>query len=226
MKFNQAFTMAEALIVLSVVGVLAALSVVAVNNSKPDENIIMFRRGYATTAKAVQNLLNDTTLYPNANSTVTASKLGSSADNKKGLTDTSGENGNNFAYNFALLINPITALTGTNCNDTGNTLSTKTCKFTTADGIYWEVNSDMTSANPYATVLMKLYGEQGGSCTYDPTSCPKPTAFELRIDKLGNIKPVYKRNGRYKFDPVAATYLYYSKINKHSKIPRDARWFT
>ena len=215
MKSKNAFTMAEALIVLSVVGILAALSVVAVNNSKPDENIIMFRKGYATTTKAIQNMLNDTTLYPNANSTVTASKLGSSADNKKGLTDTSGENGNNFAYNFRLLVNPVSL-------DTDNKDATQ--KFTTADGIYWEVTSTMTAANPYAYIVMKLYGKNGASCSYNANSCPIPTKFKLKIDKMGSIKPVLD-NGKT-FDPVAATYLYYSKINKHSKIPRDTRWFT
>ena len=215
MKSKNAFTMAEALIVLSVVGILAALSVVAVNNSKPDENIIMFRKGYATTAKAVQNLLNDTALYPNANSSETLSRLGNSIENKKGLTDTSGENGNNFAYNFRLLVNPVSL-------DTNNTDATQ--KFTTADGIYWEVTSTMTAANPYAYVTMHLYGPNGASCSYNENSCPIPTKFKLKIDKMGSIKPVLD-NGTT-FDPVAATYLYYSKINKHSKIPRDSRWFT
>lgn len=224
MQSKNAFTMAEALIVLSVVGILAALSVVAVNNSKPDENIIMFRKGYATTAKAVQNLLNDTALYPNANSSETLSRLGNSIENKKGLTDTSGTYKNNFAYNFALLVNPVTALSGTNCTNTTNVESTKTCKFTTADGIYWEVDSTMSGTSPNAYVTMHLYGQNGASCSYNANSCPRPTKFKLKIDKMGSIKPVLD-NGKT-FDPVAATYLYYSKINKHSKIPRDTRWFT
>ncbi len=220
MKNKNAFTMAEALIVLSVVGILAALSVVAVNNSKPDENIIMFRKGYATATKITQNMLNDTTLYPNANSEKSLSKLGSAIDNKKGLTDTGGTNSNNFAYNFKILANPVSDYTGSPNNNTNINH-----KFTTADGIYWEVNSLMNnSTTPCAYATMFLYGKNGAACSYDATNCARPTKFKLRIDALGTIKPVLD-NGRT-LDPVAATYLYYSKINKHSKIPRDTRWFT
>jgi len=61
-----AFTMAEAMIVLGIVAVLAALSIVAVTNSKPDENIIMFRKAYSTTLQTVQSLMNDKDLYPDA----------------------------------------------------------------------------------------------------------------------------------------------------------------
>ena len=75
-------------------------------------------------------------------------------------------------------------------------------------------------------IITKLYGKNGASCTTNQNSCPRPTQFKLKVDKLGSIKPVYMRDGSEKFDPVAATYLYYSKINKHSKIPRDTRWFT
>lgn len=66
MRRNIAFTMSEAMIVLGIVAVLAALSLVAVNGAKPDENIIMFRRAYGTTLKVIQNLMNDKQLYPNA----------------------------------------------------------------------------------------------------------------------------------------------------------------
>lgn len=221
---NKAFTMAEALIVLSVVGVLAALSVVATNNSKPDESVIMFRKGYATASKIIQNMMNDTTLYPRANQMRVSSKLGSTAYNKTGLADTTGTNKNNFAYNFALLANPVTSLTGTNCKNFTDTSIEKNCKFTTADGIYWEVSSIMTSSNPNAYITMNLFGSNSNGCTYNKDTCPMPTKFILRVNKFGKIKPVVSNLSA--FDPVASVYLYYNKINKHSKIPHDSRWFT
>lgn len=218
MNFNKAFTMAEALIVLGVVGILASLSVVAVNSSKPDENIIMFRRGYATAAKVTQSMLNDPVLYPKANDAIIVnSRLGGSVDNKYGLLDSTGQNGNNFALNFRLLVNPVSL-------DTNNT--NRLQQFTTGDGIYWEVTCVdlMTDNKPYAYITMSLFGKTGAACSYNAASCQQPTKFTLRVDKSGSIKPVLD-NG-HTFDPVAATYLYYSKINKHSKIPRDTRWFT
>lgn len=63
MKKN-AFTMSEALIVLGIVAVLAALSVIALKNSKPDVDMVLYRHSYAKVRKVVSELLNDTELYP------------------------------------------------------------------------------------------------------------------------------------------------------------------
>lgn len=63
MKRN-AFTMSEALIVLGIVAVLAALSVIALKNSKPDADMVLYRHSYGKVRKVVSELLNDTELYP------------------------------------------------------------------------------------------------------------------------------------------------------------------
>ena len=63
MKKN-AFTMSEALIVLGIVAVLAALSVIALKNSKPDVDMVLYRHSYSKVRKVVSELLNDTELYP------------------------------------------------------------------------------------------------------------------------------------------------------------------
>ena len=78
----------------------------------------------------------------------------------------------------------------------------------------------MGGANPYAKVTIRINGSDGSACSY-PT-CDQPTQFILKINKMGDITPE-QENGS--FDPMAATYLYYTKITKHSKMPRDARWF-
>ena len=104
---NFAFTMAEALIVLAVVGVLASISVVSVAKAKPDENIIMYRRAYKVTVTAIRNLLNDTDLYPNANNEINTSSILGSANNKLGLCDSTKSN--NFAQNFMQIIHIVMA---------------------------------------------------------------------------------------------------------------------
>jgi len=61
---KNAFTMSEALIVLGIVAVLAALSVIALKNSKPDVDMVLYRHSYSKVRKVVSELLNDTELYP------------------------------------------------------------------------------------------------------------------------------------------------------------------
>ena len=147
MNKKQAFTMSEALIVLGIVAVLAALSVVAINNSKPDENITMFRRAYSTTAKIVQEMMNDRELYPNAdkeaksNEAIDPDSVLGSAGSIKGFMDFSitaeikqkhpylDTTGRKFAIAFAYKSNAI------DVSDVDN----KTKVFTTPDGIYWTV---------------------------------------------------------------------------------------
>ena len=63
---KKAFTMTEALIIIGIIGVIAALSIVAVNTAKPDKDIIMFRRAYSETQKVIRELLTDKELYPKA----------------------------------------------------------------------------------------------------------------------------------------------------------------
>ena len=62
----KAFTMSEALIVLGIIAVIATLSVIAVQNAKPDTDVVMFKKAYKTTHDIVQNLYYDKELYPNA----------------------------------------------------------------------------------------------------------------------------------------------------------------
>ena len=53
---KYAFTLAEALIVLGIVAILATLSTLAVTNVKPDEDVIMFRKAYRTISSAIEQI--------------------------------------------------------------------------------------------------------------------------------------------------------------------------
>ena len=226
-KNNTAFTLSEAMIVLGIVSVLAGLSIVAITNSKPDENIILFRRAYSTTAKVVQELLNDRELYPDSEAYKNISELGS-VDNKKGFEDRTISDEvktkypyledvserRKFAAIFAHKVNAITS------EESGN----YSVNFTTADGIYWTVSncfyngcqhmghaSSVPTDRRYGTVYIYLNGENTDkSCEYNSETCPYPTKFELNISSQGVITPQ---------DPMACSYLRYPKATKNSQIP-------
>lgn len=205
MRKYFAFTLAEALIVLSIVAVLASISVVATNKSKPDEHIIMFRKAYATTVKAVQSLMNDTTLYPYADDPINSSALGSTGSNKKGLKG-NGTNtaSNNFAVNFLSKINTTSVV-----EDTSGGYQKS---FYTPDGMYWVVEDYMHS-DGYANIYIQT-DTKGGGC-YFSDECPVPTRFRLKVSYNGTVTP-WSTVKECK-DHMAVAYLRYSKLNKQSQ---------
>ncbi len=243
---NKAFTMSEALIVLGIVAVLAALSVVAITNSKPDENITLFRRAYSTTAKIVQDMMNDRELYPNADEeaknidTDSDSVLGS-VGLSKGFMDFSiteemkqkhpylDTTGRKFAIAFAYKSNAV------EISDIDN--STKA--FTTPDGIYWTVK-DCFITGGYAC----------GQSYHGPGNVQPPSAGNYAYERYALVT-VYlngedttkscsynaatcpyptefafsiDKNGTITSrtqDPMACSYLRYPKAVRNSQIPTD-----
>ncbi len=231
---NKAFTLAEGLMVLSIVSVLAAVSVTAVSNAKPDESIIMFRRGYKMMSTIINDMLNDRELYPYALERYTGvaiptdSLLGSTnaikgfGDNS--ITETMKANNPylncavnscdadfKFADIFIHKANPVSF------NDVLPLQPNKTKKeMVTPDGMYWYIYSDssMAIAGALGPMTITLYTNgKGKGCTYHATNCKYPTNFIFNIQSDGKIETT---------DPMACSYLRYTKVTKASKIPTNS----
>lgn len=67
MKMKKGFTLAEVLVVLFILGVIGALMMVSLNKSRPDEDMLMYRKAFFSLQEAASNLVNDMNLYPNEN---------------------------------------------------------------------------------------------------------------------------------------------------------------
>ena len=61
---NKAFTLAEILIVFSVIGIIAALAISSASSNTLDKQKAMFKKAYYMVENTVDDLLNDTDLYP------------------------------------------------------------------------------------------------------------------------------------------------------------------
>ena len=64
MNKKFAFTLSEVLIMVAIVGILATISVVSLKNLRPDKDVLLVRKAYNETARAVSSLANDETIYP------------------------------------------------------------------------------------------------------------------------------------------------------------------
>ena len=65
MKLNKsAFTLAELLVALAVIGILIAILMPLIMNIMPNQKVVMAKRAHYTIETAVSNLLNDSACYP------------------------------------------------------------------------------------------------------------------------------------------------------------------
>ena len=60
---KKAFTMAEVLMVLAVLGIIAAILIPSIAAMKPDQNRVMFKKAYYLTERLISEIVNDEELY-------------------------------------------------------------------------------------------------------------------------------------------------------------------
>ena len=59
----KGFTLAEVMIVLTVIGILAGILIPVANNSRPDENVMKFKKAHATLANVIHELVTSDKYY-------------------------------------------------------------------------------------------------------------------------------------------------------------------
>lgn len=127
-KSKKGYTLAEVLIVLALLGILAAILLPAVVRVRPDREKMMFKKAYHTIERVVYELVNDEDLYP--------SKEGE----YKGFDnlEAANYNGNTYSGNtkfcglFAQHVNTTSDVIS--CSDEKSTY-----EITTTDGIVWDL---------------------------------------------------------------------------------------
>lgn len=191
-KRINAFTLSEIMVTLAVLGVIAAVSVPAIMGNVPDNNKVMFKKAYASTEKAINNLINDDSLYPVTTNWTYLGVTHNCTDNT-GATVPCGfhnvvDSSNNLYtnYKFCTLFTEQLNIAGEGiCYP--NYYPTCHGYFTTSDGVYWNVDSEVsdaitaasantataTTAFPLdsslyaARILIDVNGDKGPNCSAD-----------------------------------------------------------
>lgn len=208
---RKAFSLAETLITLGVIGILAAILIPAVTSVSPNQNKVMLKKAYAIIEQTVAKMVNDDTNYP-ADQLATVGgyvyPLGFSY-----TTATINGTKNKFCYFFTDNLTTIGNITCPNAdaavaNRNGILIAT------TSDGMTWYISLDNTvgtdaqrfvvadPTNTYRTrIIVDVNGVSNGpNCSddlwlsnfipsgYSTTSCSKPDTFIFGIRYDGKIR--------------------------------------
>lgn len=186
---KTAFTLSELMIALTVLGILCATVLPAILRTMPNQNKIMMKRAYYTTANIVSDMINDPNLYAPVDNSGTT-RVG--FDN----TDSVIYNGTTYSSNskFVALFAAHLNIDGTISSTCPSYISGATsCRvFTTPDGILWALAKKGTSH----TIIADVNGSKTPNCLQGDSdadnACKSRTKnfdrFSMEISNDGTIE--------------------------------------
>lgn len=191
-NFKKGYTLAEVLVVMALLGILAAILLPAVSNVRPDRNKMMFKKAYHIAERIVYELVNDDNLYPSKEGKYYGlDNLEQVNDNGVAMPADSLKFCSLFVRRLNTVDDIITCTSTTAKAATNGTHATPTT--TTTDGIDWYVpqSTFISSGNPTtATIYVDINGEKGPNCfqkSADPDYCPKPDIFRIVVKTDGKM---------------------------------------
>lgn len=187
---HKGFTLAEVMVVLGILGVLAAFLVPAIFQTAPNNNKVMFKKAYYTLEQAVSNMINDDNSYPSV--TTGTPPLERGFNNTNATTLSNGIN--KFCYYLTNELNTVEAVTCPAYDASPVTNG----YFTTTDGVAWTIfyptnGNDSAgydiqfpmppTASLYATkIVVDVNGSKNPNCTADTGGNAAPYSLTLCSD--------------------------------------------
>lgn len=212
MKKKNGYTLAEVLITLGIIGVIAAVCAPLINKYKPDTTKIMYLKTYDMVVDTVQKLIANETIYPtvdNANNDCKDYPLYNTDAVEIDADTIINPNGNKdkltyaLAYAMGVDINkdPDTFSYSGDTLDYGVIL--KNPHFITNNGTPFFVSTfkDTSQKEYVSNVYFDIDGvDKGSNCLYRsayPNQCKTPDVFYLKILADGSVYPADKMGAAY-----------------------------
>lgn len=192
------FTLAEALVAMAIVGIVAAIVAPMINRFKPDENKILFLKVYDSIVSVANTVAGNTEIFPTLGDNGSGVILDYTEAPFYNETVTTFKNriyglngGNKMCHVFSDAFNayPDARNLTTNCDPSAvlENSSLETLNFTSPEGIdfYMYIETD----SYYKMVLaFDVNGTEGPNCFYSAT-CREPDKFKVLISSNGHVIP-------------------------------------
>ena len=186
---TKGFTLAEILITLAVLGILAAIMLPTVTQARPNKHKSLFKKAYYVAERMVYELVNDEDLYPSTSVTLGLDNVSDVEylGTHYGSASVENDKKSKFCGLFARKVNTTsdTAQCDSVHSTFANTDSNKP-SFKTTDGIAWYMPFTDFSGSGAETIRVDVNGEAKPNCAYSNT-CPDPDRFEIRVVKDGKM---------------------------------------
>ena len=211
---HNGMTLAEIIVALGIVGVLAAVSIPQINKVKPNQEMIKFKKAYAITTRVVNEMLHDDELYPDIAGDPDGS--GFANTNKVIINGVAygGEDEDSRKQKFCkLFASRMKTIGDVNCNAKGYYTESRGRRglvlnqfepsFTTADGIQWGIApGDFTSEDSTPCIVVDVNGNNGSNCyeyagvnaSVAPGIEPRfkcnngdPDRFMIKVNRIGQV---------------------------------------
>lgn len=196
---KRGFTLAEILISVGIVGVIAAIMLPMVNKFKPDENKIKFLQTYNSLVEIMPSIVNNRLAYPIINE----GKL--DIYDKSPLLNTESPfviDGETFkgAKKFCrLLATGFNTVGNINCSGEYKTLEEvmSSPSFTTANGVEFYVQTQLESGKYSSEIYLDVNGADGENCFSNVDTCKDPDRFMLKVGADGTIEVADSRGQQH-----------------------------
>ena len=202
---KSGFTMAETLITIAIIGVLAAVITPAIFSRQPNREMVAYKKAYKLTTRILTELVQDDDLY-----NVT-----------EGFQDPTSVSYNGERYGrvspgekFCNLFKARLAFeTSTNCGAGGGT-------FTTPDKIVWTI---VYAGDVSGRIIIDVPGSSRPRCRDGEADCNNPNRFFIDFDQFGRIiSPSFaKVNDNYQDDSLERKYITTMDNTKKYREVRD-----
>ena len=218
---KQGFTLAEFLITLGVIGVIAAFLVPAINSAMPDGNKTLYLKTYDTLSETIKSLVSNSQIYTvcdNENNVNCSANplLNVQPPLISPLKENAKYSGNVklcnlLALSFGVNENNVSCASGEYSyadNTFKNNLS-----YITKNGMQWKVVQQVYSiadgnAQYQTDIYVDVNGNKGNNCLYS-NDCQKPDIFKFMVAASGEVVPA---------DPMGRKYL----ETRNSLLKKDA----
>lgn len=200
----KAFTLAEAIITLTLLSVIAAILIPAATNITPSSVKTPFRNAYNITSTTVDNLINNDTIYPASELisadvpipkgflyTTTGTKHTYSGSNINAYSET-----DSLAWEYEALTKNCKCTTGPklvrsfccSMNVTSATCDANKCSYTTNNGMTWiaTINNNCTITNR-TVPIMTVEVDINGSGHPNSASGERPDKYKFNVYYNGKV---------------------------------------
>ncbi len=235
---KKAFTLAEVLITLGIIGVIAALIVPAISNVKPDKNKTAYLQVYDTISQTVKSLAANSRLYPVCNDPNVEDNVNCSQYPLLNTSRPLDERYNNAIYQGDRKLCSLMALSlGVAEDDIGCSNTTYAFNaadytdgfanesFVTKNGMRWRIvpqiatytnNFEARFQNDIYVDIDPTNNNTDGrdrSCIFDEENCTQPDIFKFLVSADGKVVPA---------DPMGRLYISGRKSLVRKDLEEDA----